>query len=79
MMTPGDFASLQEGREGLSTEDYISWRLPYVLSESIPMSQANGGSEEEEPEEHFFPLTLRTKKVADRPSSPLDSISVNGK
>jgi glycogen(starch) synthase len=28
MMTPGDFASLQEGREGLSTEDYISWRLP---------------------------------------------------
>lgn len=30
MMTPGDFASLQEGREGLSTEDYIAWRLPYV-------------------------------------------------
>ncbi|PHH64950.1 hypothetical protein CDD81_3587 [Ophiocordyceps australis] len=28
MMTPGDFASLQEGREGLSTEDYISWKLP---------------------------------------------------
>lgn len=28
MMTPGDFASLQEGREGLSTEDYVSWRLP---------------------------------------------------
>lgn len=28
MMTPGDFASLQEGKEGLSTEDYISWRLP---------------------------------------------------
>lgn len=28
MMTPGDFASLQEGREGLSTEDYIAWRLP---------------------------------------------------
>lgn len=31
MMTPGDFASLQEGREGLGTEDYISWKLPYVL------------------------------------------------
>lgn len=28
MMTPGDFASLQEGREGLSTEDYVGWRLP---------------------------------------------------
>lgn len=32
MMTPGDFASLQEGREELSTEDYISWKLPYVCS-----------------------------------------------
>jgi glycogen(starch) synthase len=31
MMTPGDFASLQEGREGLSTEDYVAWKLPYVL------------------------------------------------
>ena len=30
IMTPGDFASLQEGREGLSTEDYIAWKLPYV-------------------------------------------------
>ena len=28
MMTPGDFASLQEGREGLSTEDYVAWKLP---------------------------------------------------
>ena len=28
MMTPGDFASLQEGREGLSTEHYIAWKLP---------------------------------------------------
>lgn len=32
MMTPGDFASLQEGREGLSTEDYVAWKLPYVES-----------------------------------------------
>ena len=28
MMTPGDFGSLQEGREGLSTEDYVAWKLP---------------------------------------------------
>lgn len=46
MMTPGDFASLQEGREGLSTEDYIAWKLP----------------EEEEVEEYPFPLTLKQKK-----------------
>ena len=46
MMTPGDFASLQEGLEGLSTEDYIAWKLP----------------EEEDPEEYTFPLTLRSKR-----------------
>ncbi|KAI9857032.1 MAG: glycogen synthase isoform 1 [Trichoglossum hirsutum] len=46
VMTPGDFASLQEGREGLSTEDYIAWKLP----------------EEEDPDEYPFPLTLRTKR-----------------
>jgi len=45
MMTPGDFASLQEGREGLSTEDYIAWKLP----------------EEEEVEDYPFPLTLKMK------------------
>ncbi|PUU77630.1 glycogen synthase [Tuber borchii] len=44
MMTPGDFPSLQEGMEGLNTDDYVSWRLP----------------EEEDPEEYHFPLTLRT-------------------
>ncbi|EON63041.1 glycogen [starch] synthase [Coniosporium apollinis CBS 100218] len=44
-MTPGDFASLQEIHEGLSTEDYIAWKLP----------------EEEEPEDYAFPLTLRKK------------------
>lgn len=48
MMTPGDFASLQEGREGLSTEDYIAWKLP----------------EEEEAEDYPFPLTLKQKKAA---------------
>ncbi|KAI9828844.1 MAG: glycogen synthase isoform 1 [Phylliscum demangeonii] len=46
MVTPGDFASLQEGREGLSTEDYIAWKLP----------------EEEDSDDYPFPLTLRTKK-----------------
>lgn len=45
MMTPGDFASLQEGREGLDTEDYVSWKLPYVptlsqfSSSILPCSQ----------------------------------------
>jgi glycogen(starch) synthase len=47
MMTPGDFASLQEGREGLSTEDYIAWKLP----------------EEEEEADYPFPLTLKAKKA----------------
>jgi len=57
MMTPGDFASLQEGREGLSTEDYVAWKLP----------------EEEDPEEYPFPLTLRSKKPtgALSPSEPV--------
>lgn len=40
MMTPGDFASLQEGREGLSTEDYIAWKLPYVPAEIVFRSKA---------------------------------------
>ncbi|KAA8642935.1 glycogen [starch] synthase [Aspergillus tanneri] len=64
VITPGDFASLQEVKEGLSTEDYIAWRLP--------------SNEEEEPDDHFFPLTLRTKKSSDGLSSPLDRISLNG-
>merc|ERR1712230_88756 len=46
MMTPGDFASLQEGREGLSTEDYVAWKLP----------------EEDEPDEYALPLTLKKGK-----------------
>ncbi|KAK6440265.1 glycogen synthase isoform 1 [Oleoguttula sp. CCFEE 5521] len=52
MMTPGDFASLQEGREGLSTEDYIAWKLP----------------EEEETEEYAFPLTLKMKSKGGTPT-----------
>ncbi|KAI1076334.1 glycogen synthase [Whalleya microplaca] len=63
MMTPGDFASLQEGREGLSTEDYVAWKLP----------------EEEDPDEYPFPLTLRTKKASfSGPASPLDGVQING-
>ncbi|EEH05267.1 glycogen synthase [Histoplasma capsulatum var. duboisii H88] len=63
MMTPGDFASLQEGREGLSTEDYIAWKLP----------------EEEDAEEYPFPLTLRKKAVpVEQPHSPDREVTTNG-
>jgi len=62
MMTPGDFASLQEGREGLSTEDYIAWKLP----------------EEEDPEDYPFPLTLKLKNKSPGPSSPALNGPVNG-
>ncbi|KAK2771914.1 glycogen synthase isoform 1 [Emmonsiellopsis sp. PD_33] len=62
MMTPGDFASLQEGREGLSTEDYIAWKLP----------------EEEDSEEYTYPLTLRKKAPTNPPLSPEGSVTPNG-
>jgi len=62
MMTPGDFASLQEGREGLSTEDYIAWKLP----------------EEEDPEEYSFPLTLKLKNKSPGSQSPALNGPVNG-
>ncbi|KAI4154110.1 MAG: hypothetical protein LQ340_001887 [Diploschistes diacapsis] len=56
MMTPGDFASVQEGHEGLSTEDYIAWKLP----------------EDEDPFEYPFPLTLKTpKRINSGPTSPM--------
>ncbi|MCJ1363995.1 glycogen synthase isoform 1 [Acarospora aff. strigata] len=58
MMTPGDFASLQEGREGLSTEDYIAWKLP----------------EEEDPDDYPFPLNLRSPKKATGGTSPVDGV-----
>ncbi|MCJ1335938.1 hypothetical protein MMC09_001212 [Bachmanniomyces sp. S44760] len=61
-MTPGDFASLQEGREGLSTEDYIAWKLP----------------EEEDPDDYAFPLTLRSPKKSVGPSSPVIASGMNG-
>jgi glycogen(starch) synthase len=54
MMTPGDFASLQEGREGLSTEDYIAWKLP----------------EQDEEEDYPFPLTLKFKNKTGGAVSP---------
>jgi glycogen(starch) synthase len=79
MMTPGDFASLQEGREGLSTEDYIAWKLPSVkIIFALRILLTMFHREEEEPDEFPYPLTLRTKKSTDRPPSPLDSIPVNG-
>ncbi|KAL8825991.1 MAG: hypothetical protein Q9191_004075, partial [Dirinaria sp. TL-2023a] len=62
MMTPGDFGSLQEGREGLSTEDYIAWKLP----------------EEEDPDEYAFPLTLRSPASKTPPMhSPMQG-TING-
>lgn len=45
-MTPGDFASLQEGREGLSTEDYIAWKLQ---------------DEHEDEYDHDFSVAVRPK------------------
>ncbi|KAL8829750.1 MAG: hypothetical protein Q9170_006036 [Blastenia crenularia] len=64
MMTPGDFASLQEGREGLSTEDYIAWRLP----------------EEEDPDEDYaFPLTLKDPRKNTPPAqSPVLGLANGG-
>ena len=66
MMTPGDFPSLQEGMENLDTDDYVGWRLPSVTPESVVELLGGGGaaadalhSEEEDPEEYGFPLTLR--------------------
>ena len=52
-MTPGDFGSLQEGREDLNTEDYISWRLPA----------------EEDPDDFAFPLTLKTPSRGPSPTA----------
>ncbi|KAI9781338.1 MAG: glycogen synthase isoform 1 [Peltula sp. TS41687] len=59
LMTPGDFASLQEGREGLSTEDYIAWKLPV---------------EEDDADDYAFPLMLKLRKPSG-PTSPVESPS----
>lgn len=82
MMTPGDFASLQEGREGLSTEDYIAWKLPYVDMLTLIIIYgflANHvfHSEEEDPDDYPFPLTLRSPKKLMGPNSPVEGL-VNG-
>ncbi|KAI4255450.1 MAG: hypothetical protein L6R42_006731 [Xanthoria sp. 1 TBL-2021] len=63
MMTPGDYATLQEGKEGLSTEDYIAWKLP----------------EEEEPDDYAFPLTLKDPRRATPPAtSPVLGLANGG-
>ncbi|KAF3080610.1 glycogen synthase isoform 1 [Orbilia oligospora] len=61
MMTPGDFGSLQEGKELLNTEDYINWKLP----------------EEEDPDEYHFPLTLRSPKRRDINGTGTDGTNGN--
>ena len=78
-MTPGDFASLQEGHEGLSTEDYIAWKLPYVLcSSSYVLDESNSlFSEEEDSDDYPFPLTLKTPRKPTGPNSPVEGV-LNG-
>lgn len=44
-------------------------RTNYILIQS---------EEEDSDEQHFYPLTLRTRKTNDHPQSPLDSIAING-
>lgn len=51
---------------------------PALLWVVPPGPNANRHSEEEEPDDHFYPLTLRTRNAGDRPKSPLDSIPING-
>ncbi|KAI9891890.1 MAG: glycogen synthase isoform 1 [Vezdaea aestivalis] len=61
MMTPGDFGSLQEAT-GISTEDYMAWKLP----------------EEEDPEDYPFPLTLKSPKGTPGSQSPNPTNTLNG-
>lgn len=69
MMTPGDFASIQEGREGLSTEDYIAWKLPEEVSASRTRCHEDRHILtdvllQEDTEDYPFPLTLKQKSKA---------------
>lgn len=69
MMTPGDFASIQEGREGLSTEDYIAWKLPEEVSASHTRCHEDRHILtdvllQEDTEDYPFPLTLKQKSKA---------------
>ena len=80
MMTPGDFASLQEGREGLSTEDYIAWKLPEEVSKVV--LGGDGGLVcvltvflQEEPEDYPFPLTLKQKNKAEGGSGTITPVT----
>jgi hypothetical protein len=54
----------------------VSLHLNRTMRTSL--TRHSGATEEEEPDDQYFPLTLRTKKNSDRPSSPLDSIPLNG-
>lgn len=91
MMTPGDFASLQEGREGLSTEDYIAWKLPWVsipyfrysverATSHIEPITANSAlcREEEDPDDYAFPLTLRSPASKTLPAASPMQATING-
>lgn len=49
-----------------------------VSSPAEDWPETNEDSEEEEPEDHYFPLTLRTKKGSERAPSPMDRVSMNG-
>lgn len=53
MMTPGDFGSLQEVREGLDTDDYVGFKLP----------------EEDEDEPFPYPLSLKRPTAAPTPAT----------
>ena len=78
-MTPGDFASLQEGHEGLSTEDYIAWKLPYVpvLCDGIFSISNRSFREEEDADDYPFPLTLKSPRKPTGPNSPVEGV-LNG-
>lgn len=59
----------------------VSCPLDYIidpLGERGANRLFSGATDEDEPDDQYFPLTLRTKKTSDRPASPLDRISVNG-
>lgn len=48
----------------------------YTVHGVIYANQQSDHSEEEDPDEYAFPLTLRTKRTG--PGSPLDGVQLNG-
>ncbi|KEZ39965.1 Glycogen [starch] synthase [Scedosporium apiospermum] len=83
-MTPGDFASLQEGKEGLSTEDYIAWKLQYevpppkeaslVKADPLfvpPNSLTNTLSRDDHEDDYEWSVAVRPKPSG--PASPIDT------